>query len=312
MSGKGTPWVRFRRLAWLVLRTGSSLLLLVLALKSLPLHLPTPRFGFAWIPTLLVVGAGALTSVLIEAYRLRCASGSPAAHPYSEWVGLYLRSRPWTFLLPGGLAAEAAIGLSLAGKGWDVKKCLGLLAGNRLWGLGGWCLVMAIATGAKAFPGAMLPALLRSQAVWLLGTLLTCSAGMVLVWPLRTRGEEGFPGRAWNLAKLPLSALGAVAAGTLSCFLICRLAGAQASLLGAATFQAFLMLGMVLPISLAGLGLQEFLLVHGGFFPIGTPALLGYLTLSLHAQRILPAAIGGIMTLRHKAKAPDDPGVDPT
>jgi hypothetical protein len=208
-------------------------------------------------------------------------------------VELYLRSRPWTFAMPGGLAADGAIGVALARRGWSAGQSVRLLLVNRLWGLCVWCALLALHLGRRALDGPFRvpPALLWAGAG-------AAAVAATLMWFDTTRGAAPWPAQLSR--HLVLGTLGAIGAGVivLSTQASARALGLPSSLLGASGFQASMMLGMLLPVSLNGLGLQEFLVFHGGFFPNASLAALSLLTIVLHLQRTLPALAGLVLIWR--------------
>jgi len=282
--------------------------LLWLALHKVPVASLRTALGQAdpfWcILSLLVSLAG-----LMVFEPLRLAAGGRLLRETQPratlWLALFAESRAFLYLLPSGMGQEGYLWWKLRKYGWDHGSCGFLVVIVRVTGLALWMLVMARALATPAFRDACRSVLigpLSAPTAWGAAgaALLVLSLGLP---PLLVRLEKL---RRYRLAPAPWTAfLAATAASMFFSALAFQLA-ARAFHLPFALDQAsgcltLLFIGMVLPISLAGLGLQETILLmlgHGLGLPVGP--VLG-LSCLLHAQRLIPAVAGmGVLLVQRK------------
>jgi len=263
--------------------------------------------GENWSLALASLGVYGLGMSLVEASRYlilaRALRSAEDDLPLREWVALYLESRPWVYLLPASAGAEAVLWRGLRGHRWTHRQCGALVLGTRVIGLGIWVLLLGVALGlAPSVPGLILELPRALKGGWAWGAL---GAAIVAVSILAIPLFAGEKGRRFPAGPMLL----AVAAGVVSAAVVCAAlllgaasAGLHLTFLEAAGFTAVLNIGMVLPISLAGLGLQEALLLRlGAGLATFAPAPLMALSAILHLQRLGLALLGGgvILGRRH-------------
>ncbi|MBS1767685.1 MAG: hypothetical protein JST05_09830 [Acidobacteria bacterium] len=170
------------------------------------------------------------------------------------------------------------------------KVMVRALLAQRAWGLAGWCAAMAGLLGFQAhlFNGAGSLGIWMHPGIWVAGTASCLAAGQLL-WPGRAPWRLILVSLGSPLASAPWLAAADHAAGT------------GLGLPFTLGFQALMMAGIALPVSLGGLGLQEFLLLRmSPGHPNQTARLLAY-SLLLHLHRLVPAAAGAVLSLRSRA-----------
>jgi len=285
--------------------------LLWLALRKVPLASLREALGRAdpfWCA--LSVGVALVGVALFETLRLRAAGLllTETQPRFLPWLGLFFESRAFLYLLPSGLGQEGYLWWKLRKRGWNHSSCVFLVLVVRITGLAFWVLAMAWALRAPAFLAAsrnLLPGPLAYPLAWaLLGAALLL-ASWALSSILVRLGRLQKPGTSWAPWAGLLPATGG---NLLTCALAFHLAarafGLSFSLGQAAGTLTLIFLGMVLPISLAGLGLQEaLLLMVGRGLGMAAGPLLG-LSCLLHLQRLVPALVGLLVMLARPSGTP--------
>lgn len=214
-----------------------------------------------------------------------------------DWCTVFLRSRPWAYLLPISVAGEAA--MLLHGKQTS-RSAIRTLVSVRLLGLFLWALWCGAASSqAAVFPLLNhLPPPIASGEFWMsLGGIGLCC---FLIYE-----------RA-NKRPFPIVSIALALASTILVALTTKLAaaatGVNLGLLDILGFLALLNFALVLPISLGGIGVQEgILLIMNANAGIPAESLLAF-SLLLHLQRIVLASIGILPVFaeskRHKQDSP--------
>lgn len=216
--------------------------------------------------------------------------------PASTWLRIFLESRAFLYLLPSGVGQEGFLWWRLRGQGWQHANCVFVVLLIRVTGLAGWLLALGwalTATPLRVPARALLPAPLAQPLAWAaLGALLLLLAGLTPA-VLRRRGllARHSPGLgAW--ARLLPATLGSMTMVALSMQWGARAFGLEMDIGVAGGILTLLFLALVLPVSVAGLGVQEGLLLLVGK-GLGWPpgATLG-LSCLLHLHRAALALTG--------------------
>lgn len=281
-----------------------SLALLYLALRRVPLSglwtalthaRPVP---FAASLALFLVGM-----VVLE--PLRYGFAGRLVHepriPLREWFLINLRGRAFLYLAPAGVGQEGYLWWQLRRSGWKHASCAYVAASARGQGVALWTAALALALADPVFRGACrvlrLGGLL-APLPWTGVTLVLLLGSFLLPGLMKRFGRlelAAAPGPSWA-AQLAAS-LGIALAATGSLLLACRAFRLDLPPVQAAGSLALLYLGMVLPISLAGLGLQEaILLLVGQGLGLPPSPILG-VSLALHLQRLGPTLLGLVTLL---------------
>jgi hypothetical protein len=239
-----------------------------------------------------------LGTLLAEAWRLQVAGSLVAERtlPFPKWFFMLLATRPWVYLLPAGIGAEGALWWKLRQEGWQHGGCAYVVLSTRILGVAFWALAIAAGLTFSSFgpaSGGLLPAFLRGPLPWIaLGLGLMGAVQLVKHLP-RISGQVQFTragARTWLRLALATCAVGAVCC--LSFLWAARSAGLQVSLGFSAGVLGLVYFGMALPVSLAGLGLQEaIVLLVGRKAGIADAQLLAICGV-LHLQRGMLSALG--------------------
>lgn len=236
-----------------------------------------------------VAGASSATA-FYEAWRLQLAARGLQENkqvPLLQMMALQLRSRPWAILMPGSLASDGYLALIFPDHMVRGKVMVRALLAQRAWGLAGWCAAMAGLLGFRVhlFNGTGGLGIWMHPSIWAIGAA-SCLAGGQLLWPGRMPWRLILVSLGSPLASAPWLAAADYAAGT------------GLGLPFMIGFQALMMVGIALPISLGGLGLQEYLLLRLSPGPPEQTARLLAFSLLLHLHRLVPAAAGAALSLR--------------
>ncbi len=236
--------------------------------------------------------------MIFEPLRLAVAGRLPMETQPTlvRWFTVSLESRAFFYLLPAGIGQEGYLWWKLRRQGWSHGSCAFLVLVVRMTGLVFWIFALVWALRAPVFRGAsssLLPGALASPQLWFAGASLLGVATLALPWVSARLGKvQPRPFSPWPWVGLALAS-----AGTL---LVCMLSfrfGAKAFSIPMPLDQAagclgLLFMAMALPVSLAGLGLQEgILLLVGKGLGIPPGPMLGFSCL-LHLQRLAPALLG--------------------
>ncbi|HRE19033.1 MAG TPA: lysylphosphatidylglycerol synthase domain-containing protein [Rhodocyclaceae bacterium] len=281
-----------RRLFLGLIRLSGSLVVLVWALSGLPQSASQNLWSFDWpLLALISLPVYALLLSAIEGARY-CAEAQRqgiTARGFLFWTSAFVTSRPWAFLLPMAIAAEAAMYLGGKGDGCDSRPMVRVLVSVRLIGL----LVWAFLCGLSLNPSVATPMAMSLHAYLPGGVVSFCIAGGGLLGFFifeRTQGRR-MPWASVLLAVCSAVLLSAVA------FLSARAMGIGLGFLAVMGFLGLLNFAMVLPISVGGLGVQEALLFQL-FATSGVPAeQLLMFSILLHVQRIALALVGAALHL---------------
>jgi len=276
-----------------------STLLLLWALHKVPMAnlLEALRTAHpAWVLASLLVFLGGIG--LFDAFRLS-ASGSlvmDPSPPLGRWVLLNLTSRAFLYLLPSGVGQEGYLWLKLRNYGWKHGSCAFVVVLIRTTGLAFWCLALANALRSPAFQQSTLWVLrgnLSRPGAWAGAGALLFSVSLLLPFILGRLGRlEGYSSSVKAWAVLLLSTVGTAFTCAAAFELAGRAFGISFGLAQAAGCTTLLFVGMVLPISLGGIGVQEGILLMVGK-GLGMPpgAVLG-LSCILHLQRLAMTLLG--------------------
>jgi hypothetical protein len=295
-------------------KLGLSLLLLWLALRHVPLASVTEAVRAAhpaWALASLAVFLGGVT--LFDALRFSLGGGllREAPQPLGQWAFLSLASRAFLYLLPSGMGQEGYLWVKLRNRGWKHGSCAFLVLLVRATGLAFWCFALAFALRSPGFRGAtawVLRGSLAEVAFWVAAGLALTAGSMFLPVLLGRMGRlEGYSGSLAAWAGLLLATAGTGFTCAAAFEFSARAFGISFGLAQAAGCTTILFLGMVLPISLAGFGVQEGILLMVGQ-GLGMPPgpLLG-LSCLLHFQRFVMALAGLSCLMAGKWDNPGQP-----
>jgi uncharacterized membrane protein YbhN (UPF0104 family) len=293
-----------------VFKAGATVVITWMALRGIPLG--SIRSGFTHLD---LTWAGLSVAVIIlglapvEAARLRCAGALLAEDQpgFARWFEIFLSSRPFFYILPAAVGAEAMVWARLRQFRWDHRSCGFVVLATRIWGMSAWSLAAALALGQ--FPGfgpilARAPLWAQQSGFWMAAGGTLAAASILLPVFLAGRQGVGFAPRGWKGALAIVAAtLTSVLATSLSAQLASWAAGTPFTFIQSMGLLAFFNFSMVLPISLGGLGLQEALILFLGV-PMGyRPEALVAFSVLLHLQRLALCGLGlGVfLTVRRNA-----------
>lgn len=292
----------------LLLKVSFSGLLLWLCLRGIPLHSLRQALHRVDLPL-------ACASVLLFAAAIPAsesarmwAGGALLAEErlgFREWGRIFLQSRPFIYLLPSAVGAEGMIWAHLREHRWGHGSCVYLLLSTRVWGLGVWALAAGLFCAlAPEASLRSLPLVARRPSLWLLLGGCACLGSVASRWGVA----------AWSRVPLapfrsaPLLGSFGLTLASAGISILAGLWAARAIGLPMAPAQvmgiiALLNFALVLPISVAGVGVQEgVVLLVGGGMGFQEAHLLGFSAI-LHLQR-LAIALAGLGVLRPRR----DPG----
>lgn len=301
------------RASW-ILKLGSTVLLLFLAFRKVPLHDLAgawTRLHSGW--AIAAVLAYLPLSVGAESVRLWAAGrrvASPYLHLY-EWSAAFLESRPWFYLLPASAGADAVIWYRLRKCGWSHGECGFTVISVRLWGLALWALIAGLTLALVPESRTILSGIPRwgsSWPLWLGGGCLALITCVIAPHWLAQKQHIGLRNLPFTdpLVHLLLAIISAFVTG--GCvWMAAWAAGLPFSLPACLGLLAWLNFAMALPISLGGLGLQEALVLRLGL-PMGLPAatLLAFSAI-VHLMRATLALAGGLAIFLNKEGTTPDP-----
>jgi len=294
------------RLLWLF-ELALTCLLLWLSLRNVPLAGILGALARIRLPqallSLVLFGVGV---PLLEGARLRLAGtlAEETQPPGLFWVALFAESRPFMYLMPAAAGSEGMIWLRLRQYRWRHRSCAFVVLLTKAWGVGGWALVLGLVLAGPGALGGLFPAgrlWLRSPFLWA-GGGLAILGGMALA-PFLLARRQGVPVRAPGarvLAGMALATAGAMGVAVLAAWIAAGSAGIHQGFLFSAGFLALCNFATLLPIAVAGFGLQEALVLAIGL-PLGCPApvLLAFSAV-VHAQRLALALAGVVLLVRKR------------
>lgn len=281
-----------------VARVLGSVLILAWALESLPGPVLL-NVGYVASPALAVFSSLLYLAVLsgMEGWRywVEARRQGIEAQGLAYWTRAFMRSRPWVFLLPVAIAAEAAMYLGGKNAGCESRPMIRVLVDVRLMGLLIWALLCGLSLNSPAATTLFqtLPVLVSNASVWLGFSIV----GIVIFLAFERRQGRAMPWKSVGLAFLSALLLSGVTE------LSAVAAGVPLSMIEVIAFLAILNFALVLPISLGGLGIQEALLFHMCSQTGAHAEQILTLSILLHLQRVLLALIGGFMQISHRREA---------
>lgn len=278
-----------------VARVLGSVLILAWALESLPGPVLL-NVGYVVSPVLAVFSSLLYLAVLscMEGWRywVEARRQGIEAQGLAYWTRAFMRSRPWVFLLPVAIAAEAAMYLGGKSAGCKSRPMIRTLVGVRLLGLLIWVMLCGLSLDSPAVAALLhtLPVIVSNSSVWLGFSIL----GIVIFLAFERRQGRSMPWKSIGLALLSAVLLSGVTE------LSAVAAGVPLSMMEVIGFLGLLNFALVLPISLGGLGIQEALLLNMCSQTGAQAEQILTLSILLHLQRIFLALIGGFMQISHR------------
>lgn len=286
----GRPGKRIQKVFWTLLRVGGTAFFLAAIFRNPALrpHSVTWPGGGRLAVALISIPGFVMSLAWIESWRLRSLHPDPESPSPSPAQSLrwYLESRPWVYALPGSLGADGVLAFRMqAGTGLPPLRIGKWLIRLRLWGLLAWAFTLAaVCMRPGALTGLLSGPFTASWVWWSVG-----GASLLLAVALE---ETGTPfSRLARLSRPLAQSLMAAALAIGWAWMAGYGVGVELSLLQVATLMALLTFASLLPLSIAGLGVQEALILHvlGGGHASGQLLLV---SLMLHLQRLSLSALG--------------------
>jgi hypothetical protein len=288
--------------------------LLWAALHRVPMHgIRTALLLVRPWPTLLSLGFFVAGAVLVESTRFACASHllDERQPRFRDWARFFVESRPFFYLLPASIGTEGMVWARLRQYQWHHVSCGFVVVNTRLWGFAAWAGAAAFALSEPSGAGTLLaraPAWMRAPGIWAAAAVLAAAAAAAV--PAAMARWNGLAlRRAIGLPNLAMALASSASALIISRAVVMAsaAAGTPIPFHAAMGLMAIFNFAMVLPVSLAGFGLQEALVLILGHAYGYQPASLVAFSAILHLQRLalsLPGLgifLAGRWTLEHGA-----------